>query len=326
MRELGRGRGEARWLGAELRALVGLGARRAARRPERATAAWRRFLEAIASSGPLVLVFEDLHWADDGLLDFVDDLVDWLRTSRCSSSRRPAPSCWSGAGRGEAARRTRPLSRSSRSATTRPAADREPARARRAAGATQQPALLERAGGNPLFAEQFVRMLDRARDDAETAGVGAGRDRRPPRRPAARGEGLLQEAAVLGRSFWLGGARCDDRRGGRRRGAVCCTRSSARTSSGASAALDGREDAQYSFRHALLRDVAYGQIPRAARAEKHRQAAEWIEGLGRPDDHAELLAHHYGGARLGRAAGLADDPGLVERPRGRRYAPPPSAR
>ena len=42
-----------------------------------AFAAWRRFLEALAERGPLVLVFEDLHWADDGLLDFVDHLVDW---------------------------------------------------------------------------------------------------------------------------------------------------------------------------------------------------------------------------------------------------------
>ena len=42
-------------------------------------AAWRRFLEAVAEGGPAVFVFEDLHWADDGLLDFLDDLVDWLR-------------------------------------------------------------------------------------------------------------------------------------------------------------------------------------------------------------------------------------------------------
>ena len=42
-----------------------------------AFAAWRRFFEALAERGPLVLVFEDLHWADDGLLDFVDYLVDW---------------------------------------------------------------------------------------------------------------------------------------------------------------------------------------------------------------------------------------------------------
>ena len=79
---------------------------------------------------------------------------------------------------------------------------------------------------------------------------------------------------------------------------------------------DGRSsmarDAQYTFRHALLRDIAYGQLPRAARAEKHRQVAEWMDGLGRRDDHAELTAHHYREAlRFARAAGLADDPGLV---------------
>ena len=42
----------------------------------RGFAAWRRFLEAVASEGPLVLVFEDLHWADDAMLDFVDNLVE----------------------------------------------------------------------------------------------------------------------------------------------------------------------------------------------------------------------------------------------------------
>jgi tetratricopeptide (TPR) repeat protein len=42
----------------------------------------------------------------------------------------------------------------------------------------------------------------------------------------------------------------------------------------------------------LVRDVAYGQIPRAARSEKHRRAAEWIESLGRADDHAEMIGHH----------------------------------
>ena len=41
-----------------------------------AAAAWRRFFEALADARPTVLVFEDLHWADDGLLDFVDELVD----------------------------------------------------------------------------------------------------------------------------------------------------------------------------------------------------------------------------------------------------------
>ena len=46
-----------------------------------AFAAWRRFFEALAERRPLVLVFEDLHWADDNLLDFVDHLVDWATQS-----------------------------------------------------------------------------------------------------------------------------------------------------------------------------------------------------------------------------------------------------
>ena len=50
---------------------------------------------------------------------------------------------------------------------------------------------------------------------------------------------------------------------------------------------------QYSFHHALVRDVAYAQIPRAERADKHRLVAEWIEALGRPEDHSETIAHHY---------------------------------
>ena len=55
----------------------------------------------------------------------------------------------------------------------------------------------------------------------------------------------------------------------------------------------------------LVRDVAYGSIPRAARAERHRRAAEWIESLGRPEGQADLLAHHYLSAlELARAAGV----------------------
>ena len=63
-------------------------------------------------------------------------------------------------------------------------------------------------------------------------------------------------------------------------------------------------ESEYAFRHVLVRDVAYGQIPRATRAEKHRLAAEWIESLGRAEDRAEMLAYHYGAAlELARAAG-----------------------
>ncbi len=83
--------------------------------------AWRRFFEALAEQGPLVLVFEDLHWADDSLLDFVEHLVDWaggvpllvVGTSTPRIVRTP-----SRLGRG--ARATPPTSRSLRSPTRRP--------------------------------------------------------------------------------------------------------------------------------------------------------------------------------------------------------------
>src|SRR5207244_1641280 len=95
---------DARWVESHLRPLVGLETEAGLggdRRGE-AFAAWRRFLESLAEHHTLVLVFEDLHWADDGLLDFVDELVDWLSGVRllvvCSArpellERRPG---WGG--------------------------------------------------------------------------------------------------------------------------------------------------------------------------------------------------------------------------------------
>jgi len=74
-----------------------------------------------------------------------------------------------------------------------------------------------------------------------------------------------------------------------------------------------KEQVEYAFWHALVRDVAYGQIPRADRADKHRLVAQWIESLGRPEDQAEMVAHHYLSAlELGRAAGREVD-GLAMR-------------
>ena len=71
---------DARWVESHLRTLIGLEAATGlgADRRNEAFAAWRRFLEALAERRPLVLVLEDLHWADEGLLNFVDELVDWL--------------------------------------------------------------------------------------------------------------------------------------------------------------------------------------------------------------------------------------------------------
>ena len=118
---------------------------------------------------------------------------------------------------------------------------------------------------------------------------------------------MLQSAAVIGKVFWLG----------------ALTQMSGLDRHTAEAHLHVLErkdfvlraqrssvvdDAEYSFLHGLVRDVAYGQIPRGRRAEQHRMAAGWIATLGRTEDHAEMLAHHYLNAlELGRAAGQGID-------------------
>ena len=74
-------------------------------------------------------------------------------------------------------------------------------------------------------------------------------------------------------------------------------------------------EVELAFAHALVRDVAYGQLPRAERAARHRGVAEWLESLGRLEDHAEMVAYHWRSALdLVRAAG-DDDGELAERAR-----------
>jgi class 3 adenylate cyclase/tetratricopeptide (TPR) repeat protein len=300
---------EAGWVAQHLAALVGAGAdsELAGDRREEAFAAWRRFLEGLAEQRPTVLVFEDLHWADEGLLDFVDHLVDWAAAVRllvvCTArpellERRPA---WGGGKVNAAAVLLSPLS------------DDETARlvhellGRSVLVAELQEPLLERAGGNPLYAEEFVRLLEEERRDVEfpesVQGIIAAR----LDVVAAAEKRLLQDAAVAGRVFWAGELAAiggGDGRSVERSLHVLARREFVQREPRSSVA----GETQYTFRHALVREVAYGQIPRAERAEKHRRAAEWIESLGRHEDHAEVLAYHYLSAlEYARAAGADVD-------------------
>jgi len=118
---------------------------------------------------------------------------------------------------------------------------------------------------------------------------------------------LLQDAAVVGKVFWSGALA--QMRGRERQEIEAALHSLERKE------FVRRErrssvaaETEFAFRHILVRDVAYGQIPRGARAERHAKAAEWIESLGRPADHAELLAHHYISAiELAQLAGRSTD-------------------
>jgi class 3 adenylate cyclase/tetratricopeptide (TPR) repeat protein len=294
---------EARWIEGHLRPLVGLsGEAGTAERGAEAFSAWRRFFEGLTEQYPVVLVFEDLHWADDGLLDFVDYLLEWATdvpllvvcTARPELlERRPD---WGGGKRNAVTISLSPLS------------DEESARLLEDLVGKADPAILARAGGNPLYAEEYARMLAQRQNGDElplpdsVQGIIAARLDRLPLEEKA----LVQDAAVLGKVFWVGElaqASGLERAAVTERLQMLERKEFIRRERRSSVA----EETAYVFRHVLLRDVAYAQIPRRRRAERHRLAAEWIESLAadRREDLADVIAHHYVSALdLARAAGM----------------------
>jgi class 3 adenylate cyclase/tetratricopeptide (TPR) repeat protein len=298
---------DAHWLTARLLPLLGIEAGPPVAREESFTA-WRRFLESIADDGPVVLVFEDVHWADDALLAFLEHLADWAQgvpllvvcTARPELYEKHAT--W-GAGLKNAT-----------TVSLAPLSDADTARLVSALleqavlPAETQQLLLERAGGNPLYAEEFVRMLrdrdlldahGRLRDGVEItfpeslhALIAARLDTLPPDR-----KGLLQDAAVIGKVFWSGAVAA---MGGRDQPEVeSALHDLARKElvrPFRQSSMEGEQE--LGFWHVLVRDVAYGQVPRAQRAAKHAKAVAWLERKAgeRVEDVAEVLAYHTGEA------------------------------
>jgi predicted ATPase/class 3 adenylate cyclase len=313
------GNQEVDWLQSMLRPLVGISddASGGDRRSE-AFAAWRRFVEGLAEDGPTLLVFEDLHWADDGLLDFVDNLVDWISavpllvvaTARPELlARRPH---WGGGKPNAATLSLAPLSESETAELVHGVLERS------VLPADVQSAVLARAGGNPLYAEEFARMVAEQGDLGDVVELDLPESlqglisARLDALTRAEKE-LLQDAAVVGKVFWRGaltnatrdGSALDDAlRALERREFVRRERRSS---------VEG--ELQFAFRHVLVRDVAYAQIPRPRRAQRHQQVAEWIERHVRGEDSAELLAHHYSSALEYLRASGGDDTELGVRAR-----------
>ncbi|MEK6191549.1 MAG: adenylate/guanylate cyclase domain-containing protein [Chloroflexota bacterium] len=270
--------------------------------------AWRSFFSALAADGPLVVVIDDIHWADGALLDLVEDVSERVEGSvyfLCPSrpeltDRRPG---WGGGRRSFSSVFLDPLP---------PAATAE--LVDHLLEVAELPAALrarivERADGNPFFVEEILRQLiDEGRIVQSADGWQADPDLSTVEIPdtvqavlAARIDLLgsdqkrtLQAAAVVGRIFWPAPV--------------------ARFLNGSAGALDQhlREleardlilsrlastmagQPEYIFKHALVRDVAYESIPRRDRAGAHLRVAEWIEEAigGRRIEVVELLAHHY---------------------------------
>jgi class 3 adenylate cyclase/predicted ATPase len=269
--------------------------------------ALRSGVEAWAREKPLVFAFEDIHWADDGMLDAIEHLAQWVRAPLlivCLArdellDRRPG---WGGGRRSATQLILDPLG----------AADTEAlVAALLPDSGPLVPAVVERSGGNPLFAEEMARRiaeeggLDAAElPDTVQAVLAARLDALEPfeRR-------LVQQAAVVGRTFWEGSliplARAEGRDLDR---ALTTLQEKDILAPGAEGRLAGERE--LAFKHVLIRDVAYGMLPKAVRARKHFEVGSFIEDRAgdRIDEVGPLLAEHYGrAAALGREGGLPPD-------------------
>jgi class 3 adenylate cyclase/tetratricopeptide (TPR) repeat protein len=312
---------EREWFRQRLHPLLGIEASSSAEREELFTA-WRRFLEHIAERWPTVLVFEDLHWADDAMLAFVEYLADRADGVPLLIVATARPELFE-AHPDYAAR----LPNANR-INLGPLSERETSRLVSALLEASvipvelQTPILERSGGNPLYAEEYVRLL---KDTELLVRKGSSWELQEGARIPLPGsvqaliaarldtlsrdrKEIVADASVVGKVFWVGavarmGERTEDEvaevmRELTRKELV---RPSRRSS------MEG--ETEYAFWHVLARDVAYAQIPRASRASRHLAAAAWIESTapGRLEDLADVLAHHYTSAlELATAAGRDD--------------------
>jgi class 3 adenylate cyclase len=281
---------------------------------DRLHASWVEFVETIAAQRPLVVLVEDIHWAEPALLDLLDRLLTDVRgplflitTARPELFHfRPA---WGGARRDASTLELGALSSDA------------------AVGMLEQllagelpdhlsKMVIRQAEGNPFFVEELVGslvdqgLLTRANGgwsiaelpagftvpDSVQAVLAARIDHLPPAEKAA-----LQAASVIGRVFWTGpvyellpGVEPDFR--------VLEDRDFVRRRAGSTIA----GETEYAFKHQLTREVAYAGLAKGNRARLHAAFAGWLErfGGGR-DEHAPLLAHHYAEAVRPEDADLA---------------------
>jgi class 3 adenylate cyclase/tetratricopeptide (TPR) repeat protein len=297
---------EREWIEPRLLQLLGLSDRTAPDR-EDLFSAWRRFFERLAEQGPLVMVFEDLHWADEGLVAFIDYLLDWARHHPIFVVTLARP---------EVADRHPGFPGSTRNSTTLPleplgddAMDQLLTGLVPGLPADVCVRLREAADGIPLFAVETVRMLrDRGlleRVGDETVITGDLTALEVPETLhaliASRLDGvpeaerkLLQDAAVLGKTFTLRGLCALS---GLDEPAAQLLVSSLVRKELLTVETDpfSPERGQLAFLQALVQRVTYETIARRDRRARHLAAARFLAddaGLD-PDEIAEVIATHY---------------------------------
>jgi class 3 adenylate cyclase len=254
----------------------------------------RDFFEALGRERPTLFVFEDVHWADPSLLDLIESVAAHVRESPAMLltlargellDERPS---WGGGIPRHTGVSLEPLS----------PGDAHDLALRSLRGVPDPTAAAERigqaAGGNPLFVEELTAaMAEGATEPGEQLPVAirgiisARLDALP-----AQERCLLLDASVVGNTFW--------------RGALELLAEDERSVLPALEGLEFRElirrrrvsrmqgDDEFSFKHELIRDVAYATLPRAARRGRHSIVAGFLEEkAGSGADTAAILAHHW---------------------------------
>ena len=285
------------WIKDRLAPLVGLETTAEPPQREEAFTAWRRFLEAITTAGPTVLVVEDLHWADEAFVAFLEHLAERTAglpllvvvTARPEVEERH-PS-WP-PGRRSTVLSLSPLTDKDLEALitqSLPEADPELIRI-----------VLERAGMSPLYAEQLAAMLrertlpivggalDETLIPSSVQALIAARIDALPAEPKR----VLMEASVVGKTFWLGAVSAlgqhedvEATLGELVRREFCRPVHPSTM----------QDDLEFGFWHALVRDVAYAELTKVERARMHASTARWIEREARDGimDLADVIAFHY---------------------------------
>ena len=269
-------------------ALGVLGAAEAEHAPGQLSWAALRWAEQLADAQPLVLVFEDVHWAEEPLLDVIEHLARSLREVPVLIVALARPEvldsrpAWAGGIRTASAIDLAPLDGSESEELA------DALLSRGNVSTAEQGPLLARAEGNPLFLEEIVQAL---REGCGLEGIPETLQALIAARIdglAADEKRLLQSAALVGRVFWQGAleALAPDLEVAEVLDALCgrefLLREERSTISG---------DHAFRFKHGLIRDVAYSGMSKARRAQEHQAFAAWVGERAR-DELAEIRAHH----------------------------------
>jgi tetratricopeptide (TPR) repeat protein len=282
--------------------------------------AWvvRMLLEHLARERPLVVVFDDLHWAEAALLDLVEHVADWSRDRPLLLvaiarpellEQRPA---WAGGKPNAMSILLEPLDR----------ACSDQLLERLLGGGRVDEAvggrITEAAGGNPLFLEELLAMLIEDGRLRERDGRWVAADRLPVRIPPtiqamlaarldcldAEQRAVLERASVVGQAFDPAAVSAlspaEQRPAVPASLAALARKELLRTVGSGAPGEDG-----FQFRHLLIRDAAYEAIPKQVRADLHERLAGWLDATGAGDragEHGEIIGYHLEQAYRYRAA------------------------